>query len=84
MLNAFATSFRLKNTYKTNSILYSLKSLPLVKRLLPDALYASAGLKAFANIVSILIEVGSVFVGKLLYVSLMVFTACLLYTSSAS
>lgn len=75
MLNAFATSFRLKNTYKTNSVLYSLKSLPLVKRLLPDALYASAGLKVFANIVSILLEVGSVFVGKALYVSLMVFMA---------
>ena len=84
MLNAFATSFRLKNTYKTNSILYSLKSLPLVKRLLPDALYASAGLKAFANIVSILIEVGSVFVGKLLYVSLMVFTAAQLLKGPAA
>ena len=75
MINAFITSFKLRNTYKTNSIIYSLKSIPLVKRILPDSLYASRGLKAFANVVSILLEIGSIFLGKALYLFLMVFMA---------
>ena len=73
MIDAFLTSFKLRNAYKTNSILYSLKSIPLVKKLLPDSLYASRGLKAFANVVSILMEIGSIFLGKALYLFLLVF-----------
>ena len=75
MIDAFITSFKLRNTYKTNSILYSLQSIPLVKRLLPDSLYASPGLKVFANVISILLEIGSFFLGKALYLLLMVFLA---------
>ena len=73
MIEAFLTSFRLKNTYKTNSIIYSLKSIPIIKKLLPASLYGSPGLKKFANIVSILWEILSVFLGKLLYLLLMVY-----------
>ena len=80
MINAFVTSFKLRNTYKTNSIIYSLKSIPLVKRILPDSLYASRGLKVFANVVSILLEIGSIFLGKALYLLLMVFMAAELIT----
>lgn len=75
MLETFVTAFRLKNTYKTNSIIYSLKSIPLVKRILPDSLYANAGLKIFANVVSLLIEIGSIFLGKAIYLAAMVFMA---------
>ncbi len=82
MINAFVTSFKLRNTYKTNSIIYSLKSIPLVKRILPDSLYASRGLKAFANVVSILLEIGSIFLGKALYLFLMVFMAAELMKSA--
>ena len=38
-------SFSLKNTYRVNGILYSLKQIPLVKRLLPDSLYGVRELK---------------------------------------
>lgn len=72
MIKTFVTSFRLRNTYKTNSIIYALKSIPLIRKLLPDALYASPGLKTFANIIASLIEMGSVFLGKGLYLLLMV------------
>lgn len=72
MINTFVTSFRLRNTYKTNSIIYALKTIPLVNKLLPNTLYANPGLKAFANIISILFEIGSVFLGKILYLLLMV------------
>lgn len=82
MIDTFVTAFKLKNTYKTNSILYSLKSIPLVKRLLPDSLYASRGLKTFANVVSILIQVASVFAGKAIYLSAMVFAAVQLMSAA--
>ncbi len=75
MLNTFVLSFQLRNTYKTNSIIYSLKSIPLVRRILPDALYASPGLKTFANVISILMEIAGVFLGKLLYLVCLIFPA---------
>lgn len=67
MFDSFAISFRLRNTYKTNSIIWSLKGIPLLKKLLPSSLYASRGLKIFANILSGIWELISVFLGKALY-----------------
>ena len=58
-------SFSLKNTYRVNGVLFSLKQIPLVKRLLPATLYQVKGLKIFANILSVLWEIVSVFLGKL-------------------
>ena len=40
-------SFSLQNAYRVNTILYAIKQIPLLKRLLPDSLYACAGLKIF-------------------------------------
>ena len=37
MLKTFITSFKLQNTYRVNSIIYSIKQLPVVKRILPIA-----------------------------------------------
>ena len=60
-------SFSLKNTYRVNGILFSLKQIPLLKRLLPATLYQVKGLKVFANILSVLWEIVSAFLGKFLY-----------------
>ncbi len=65
-------SFSLKNTYRVNGILYSLKQIPLIKRLLPAALYQSKGPKIFANVLSVIWEIISAFIGKLLYFITMV------------
>lgn len=65
-------SFSLKNTYRVNSILYALKQIPLVKKLLPASLYRVKGLKVFANVLSILWEIISTFLWKLLYFVTMV------------
>lgn len=73
MFKTFQISFRLKNTYRANGIIYSLKSIPLVKKLLPDSLYASRELKTFANVLSGIIEVFNTFVWKVLYLLLMVY-----------
>lgn len=65
-------SFSLRNTYRVNGILYALKQIPLIKKLLPDVLYQIRGLKIFANVLSVLWELVSVFLGKLLYLLIMV------------
>lgn len=72
-------SFSLKNTYRVNSILFSLKQIPLIKKLLPESLYQARGLKLFANVVSVIWEVISLFLGKILYLLTMVWGAALLY-----
>lgn len=72
-------SFSLKNTYRVNGILFSLKQIPLLKRLLPAALYKVRGLKIFANVLSVLWEIVSAFIGKLLYVAAMVWGMSMLY-----
>lgn len=79
MIKTLKISFALKNTYRVNGILHSLKQIPLLKRLLPDALYGIWGLKIFANILSALWELCTVFLGKFLYILLMVWGAGMLY-----
>ena len=65
-------SFSIKNTYRVNGILFSLTQIPLLKRLLPATLYKVKGLKIFANILSVLWEIVSAFIGKFLYLATMV------------
>ena len=72
-------SFSLKNTYRVNGILFSLKQIPLLKRLLPATLYQVKGLKVFANILSVLWEIVSAFLGKFLYFITMVCGIAILY-----
>ena len=72
-------SFSLKNAYRVNSILYSIKQIPLVRRALPDTLYQVRGLKIFANVLSVIWELFSIFIGKLLYFLIMVAGAASLY-----
>lgn len=79
MYKTLRISFALKNTYRVNSILYSLKQIPIVKRILPEALYRVKGLKIFANILSFLWEAASAFIGKLLYFITMVCGIGILY-----
>ena len=79
MYKTLRISFLLKNTYRVNTILYSLKQVPILKKLLPNTLYQMEGLKVFANVISILWEVISMFLGKLIYFLLMILGASMLY-----
>ena len=79
MLKTLRLSFSLKNTYRVNGILYSLKQIPLLKRILPAALYQVKGLKIFANILSALWELISIFLFKFIYFLTMVCGLGLLY-----
>lgn len=72
MLNTLRLSFSLKNTYRVNAILHSLKQIPLLKHILPDTLYQVRGLKIFANVLAILWELITIFLFKYLYFFIMV------------
>ena len=82
MLHSFVLSFRLRNAYRVNSILYSLKQIPLVKKILPDRLYQSKALKILGNIISILLEIVNIFLGKILYLWLMIYAFLTLYPTN--
>ena len=79
MRKTLRISFALKNTYRVNGILFSLKQIPLLKRLLPASLYRVRGLKIFANVLSALWEIASAFIGKFLYFVTMVCGIGILY-----
>lgn len=79
MIKSFITSFKLKNTYRVNSIIYSIRRFPFVNKILPSSLYKSKGLKGFGNIISALIELGNIFIGKMLYILLMITSLLTLY-----
>ena len=60
-----------------------LKGIPLIKKLLPSSLYGSKGLKTFANVLSVIWEIASIFIWKLLYFLVMVYGATALYETQA-
>lgn len=82
MIKTFITSFKLKNTYRTNSIIYSIKQLPIIRKILPNSLYKNKGLKIFANIISILCEIIGIFIGKIIYIAAMIVSVLSLYNTN--
>lgn len=83
MIKTLRLSFALKNTYRVNSIIYSLKQIPFIKKLIPDKAYQVHGFKVFANVLSWIWEVISAFLGKFLYFLLMFAGAISLYNVQA-
>lgn len=69
MIKSFRISFSLRNTCRVNGILYALKQIPLLRRLLPGTLYGSGGLKIFAAVLAVIWEILSAFLGKLIYLA---------------
>ena len=72
MFKSFILSYRLRNTYRVNSIIYSIKQLPLIGKHLPTSLYRSKALKILGNIISTILEIINIFLGKAIYVLLMI------------
>ncbi len=82
MFKSFITSFKLKNTYRVNSIIYSIKQFPFIKKILPNQLYKNKALKIIGNIISAIIEFFSIFIGKFLYILLMIIYMLELYKTN--
>ena len=72
MNKTFKIAYSLKNTYRVNTILYSLKQIPVLKKLFPQELYRDPDYKIFANIMSGIWEFIKAFLGKFLYFLLMI------------
>ncbi|WP_426351106.1 hypothetical protein ACPWSR_07740 [Alloiococcus sp. CFN-8] len=72
MIDTFITTFKLRNAYRVNTIIYGLRNLPGFKRVLKTSLYGNKGIKIFVDILSILGEVASIFLGKAFYLGLMI------------
>lgn len=72
-------SYALEHTYRVNSILYALRQIPLLRRILPERLYQVQGLKRFAQVLAGIWEVLLVFLGKFLYFYLMLLLPGALY-----
>lgn len=67
MIRSLVTIFRLSQAYAANGLIYRLRALPFVKKLLPAKLYGCKGLKDFAAAVMALLKVIWAFMGKFLY-----------------
>ena len=63
MLEAFWISTRLRISYRVNSILFWLKRIPLLGKLLPAVPYQITGLKRFALVLAVIWELLTFFVG---------------------
>ena len=73
MIKTFKFAQKLKNTYRVNSIIFSLKQLPIIGKHLTENLYNSKGLKVFASIISFLIEISNIIISKPLYMLAFIF-----------
>ena len=73
MLRSFVTSFKLENSYKVNSFIYSLKQIPVIKRIIPSRFYGNPDFKIIGIIISFIRQIISTFLWKILYVYLMIF-----------
>ncbi|WP_028518297.1 hypothetical protein [Ruminococcus flavefaciens] len=76
MLKTLWISFKLKNTYRVNSILHAFRQIPLVKKLFPPDVYSMAGFKVFAYVISILWAFFSMFAFKIAYLFFCVVIWC--------
>ncbi|MEG1067394.1 MAG: hypothetical protein RSD90_01990 [Anaerovoracaceae bacterium] len=79
MFETFKKAFALKNTYRANTIIFSLKQIPFIGKLLPNAMYKSQGLKLFAMIISVIFEFLTVFFNKPFYIFFLVYLPASLY-----
>ena len=73
MKNSFILSFKLKITYRVNTIIYAIKQIPLIKRIIPDGVYGASGLKDLAYVIACLYEIIQMFLGKFIYMFLCLF-----------
>ncbi len=72
MIKMIVTSFKFNNAYYANTLIYRLKQLPLIGKYIPNSLYSNDGLKILFNIIVSLYKVIAPFVGKFIYIYLMI------------
>ena len=78
MFRTFKQSFAVKNTYRANSIIYYLKAFPFIGKKLPNTLYSDQAIKQVVLAISVLVEVVTTFLGKIIYMLLLLGTAVMM------
>lgn len=73
MLNLIINSIKFNNSYYTNTLIYRLKQIPLIGKNIPNGLYSNYGLKILVNLLVALYNIVFPFIGKLIYMFLMIF-----------
>ena len=84
MINTLKTSFKIDMSYATNSFIYILRKLPILKDLITEDAYTSKGLKRFVRIISLFLSFIKMLAYKFLYVFIILGFANLLGERFAS
>ena len=77
--NTLRISFAIKNTYNVNSIIYGLKQIPLIRKIIPESIYGNSALKVVVNVIAFIMEIIKSFAGKFVYIFGMIFLLSSLY-----
>ncbi len=64
----YLTSLKVKNTYSVNSFIYHLKTLPILRNILPNKLYSLPWLKPLVLVFVMLSRLAMVFLWKFIYI----------------
>lgn len=67
MKRTLGFTFKLQVAYGINTTYYMLKSLPLLKKILPSSLYGALGLKRFCFILYVVFSIVAIFLSKIIY-----------------
>lgn len=73
MINTLKTSILLNQAYRTNALIYRLKSLPLIGKRIPDSLYGSDSIKILGSVYYCFTSVINVLINKAIYLGVMAF-----------
>lgn len=84
MTKTLRITFSLKYTYLINSIIYGIKQVPVIKKIIPVSAYQAQWLKVCVTIIAIVWELFAAFFGKLLYIAAMIFLPVMLYEKENS
>ena len=79
MINIVINSFKLNNAYSTNSFIYNIKKIPLIGKYIPTDLYGNENIIGLINILVGIFKIIKPFIGKIIYVGLMIYIPVISY-----
>lgn len=82
MRNLFIHSFLMNMAIFSNTLIYRLRCLPLVKHIIPSTLYGNEGISAFITIIMTIIKIIWELSKKILYIAIVI--ACIHFISGDS
>lgn len=75
MKTLFLQTYKLNSALLSNSIIYRLRKLPLVKHIVPGELYGNEAISAFIFVLTALFTIGKELLGKALFLGILIFAA---------